>query len=75
VGHRTDLDDMEKRKFLSISGLEPRHVGMSLYRLSYPGWLAGLEHLYLLSKILRGSLQNVNIFFRFYHTNKALLDI
>jgi hypothetical protein len=41
VDLRADLDDMEKRKFLTISGLELRSLGsparsQSLYRLRYP---------------------------------------
>jgi hypothetical protein len=39
---RAALDDMDKRKFLTLPGLEFRHLGppgrsQSLYRLSYPG--------------------------------------
>jgi hypothetical protein len=39
VGPRTGLDDVEKRKFLPLPGLELRPLGRSqqLYRLSYPG--------------------------------------
>jgi hypothetical protein len=42
VGLRGDLDDMEKRKFLSTSELELRPLGrpaysQPLYRLPYPG--------------------------------------
>jgi hypothetical protein len=42
VGPRTGLDDMEKRKFLPLLGLELRPLGrpvrsQSLYRLPYPG--------------------------------------
>jgi hypothetical protein len=42
VGSRTDLDDMEKWKFLAIPGLELRPLGrpahsQSLHRLRYPG--------------------------------------
>jgi hypothetical protein len=45
VGHRTGLDDVEKRKFLTLPGLELRPLccparSQSLYRLSYPGSLA-----------------------------------
>jgi hypothetical protein len=41
VGPRTGLEDMEKRKFLSLMGLELRCLGrppcsLSLYQLSYP---------------------------------------
>jgi hypothetical protein len=39
VGPRTGLDDVEKRKFLPLPGLEfvlPA-CSQSLYRLSYPG--------------------------------------
>jgi hypothetical protein len=42
VGPRAGLDGMEKRKFLTQSGLELRPLGrparsQSLYRLRYPG--------------------------------------
>jgi hypothetical protein len=42
VGPRTGLEDMEKRQFLTLPGLELRCLGrpgcsQSLYRLSYPG--------------------------------------
>jgi hypothetical protein len=42
VGHRIDLDDVGKRKFLTATGLELRPFGrptrtQSLYRLRYPG--------------------------------------
>jgi hypothetical protein len=42
MGHRAGLDDVEKRKFLSLLRLELRHFGLparsqSLYRLRYPG--------------------------------------
>jgi hypothetical protein len=41
VGPRTGLDDLEKRKFLTLPGLEPLTLGrparsQSLYRLRYP---------------------------------------
>jgi hypothetical protein len=41
-GPKTGLDDMEKRKFLTLPGLELRHFSrparnQSLYRLRYPG--------------------------------------
>jgi hypothetical protein len=42
VDPRAGLDDVEKRKFLTLQGLELRRLGrparsQSLYRLSYPG--------------------------------------
>jgi hypothetical protein len=42
VDPRAGLDEVEKRKFLTLPGLELRHLGrpahsQSLYRLSYPG--------------------------------------
>jgi hypothetical protein len=42
VGLRAGLDDLERRKFLTLPGLELRHHGRparsySLYRLRYPG--------------------------------------
>jgi hypothetical protein len=44
VDPRTGLDDVEKRKFLTLPGLELRSLGrparsQSLYRLRYPGSL------------------------------------
>jgi hypothetical protein len=44
VGPRAGLDDVEKRKFLTLPELELRLLGrparsQSLYRLSYPGSL------------------------------------
>jgi hypothetical protein len=44
VDPRAGLDDMEKRKFLTLPGLELRLLGrpapsQSLYRLRYPGSL------------------------------------
>jgi hypothetical protein len=43
VGPKTGLDEVEKRKFLTIPGLELRPLGrparsQSLYRLRYPGF-------------------------------------
>jgi hypothetical protein len=48
VNPRTGLDDVEKRKFLNIPGLELRPLGrparsQSLYRLRYPGSLNNLR--------------------------------
>jgi hypothetical protein len=48
VDPRTGLDDVEKRKFLILPGLELRPLGrvarsQSLYRLSYPGSLNLIE--------------------------------
>jgi hypothetical protein len=42
VGPRAGLDDVKRRKFLTLPGLELRHLGrparsQSLYRLRYPG--------------------------------------
>jgi hypothetical protein len=42
VDPRADLDDLEKKNFLTLQRLELRHLGrpacsQSLYRLSYPG--------------------------------------
>jgi hypothetical protein len=42
VGPRADMDDVEKRKFLTLRGLELRPLrrparSQSLYRLPYPG--------------------------------------
>jgi hypothetical protein len=44
VGPRAGLDDVEKRKFLTLPGLELRPLSLpassqSLYRLGYPGSL------------------------------------
>jgi hypothetical protein len=48
VGPRTGLDDMEKRKFLILPGLELRPLDRSalnpsLYRLRYPGSYVEVE--------------------------------
>jgi hypothetical protein len=45
VDPRAGLDDVEKRKFLTLAGLELRSPGrparsQSLYRLRYPGFSA-----------------------------------
>jgi hypothetical protein len=47
VSPRARLDDAEKRKFLTLTGLELRPLGhstrsQSLYRLRYPGFPLGL---------------------------------
>jgi hypothetical protein len=44
VGPRAGLDDLEKRQFLNLPGLEFRSLSrparsQSLYRLRYPSWL------------------------------------
>jgi hypothetical protein len=44
LDRRAGLDDVEKRKFLTLPGLELRPLGrpartQSLYRLRYPGFL------------------------------------
>jgi hypothetical protein len=49
VGLRAGLDDVEKRKFLTLSGLELRPLvrparSKSLYRLSFPGSLFNIIH-------------------------------
>jgi hypothetical protein len=49
VGPRTGLGDMEKRKFLTLKGLELRPLSrptrsQSLYRLRYPGQTRGAIH-------------------------------
>jgi hypothetical protein len=43
MGPRTDLDDVENRKFLTLPGLELQPLrrparSQSLYRLRYPGY-------------------------------------
>jgi hypothetical protein len=48
VGHRAGLDDVERRKFLTLLGLKLRPLGhsassQSLYRLSYPGSRATVQ--------------------------------
>jgi hypothetical protein len=57
------LDDVEKRKFLTLPRLKVRPLGrparsQSLYRLSYPGsfqFLVGARHLSLLHSVHTGS--------------------
>jgi hypothetical protein len=46
---RAGLDDVEKRKFLILPGLEPLPLGrpalsQSLYRLSYPGHIINFNN-------------------------------
>jgi hypothetical protein len=58
VGPRAGLDVVEKRKFLTLPGLEIRPLGrparsQSLYRLRYPGSKDWFRH----SKINRGDSQ------------------
>jgi hypothetical protein len=48
VGLEAGLDDVKKRKFLTLPGLEPRLLGhparsQSLYRLRYPGFFKSKE--------------------------------
>jgi hypothetical protein len=58
VGDRASLDDVKKRKFLTLPGLELRPLGRparrkSLYRLRYPGsHEVGIEFLDVISKKL-----------------------
>jgi hypothetical protein len=54
VGPRVGLDDVEKRKLLTLTGFELRPLGrptrnQSLYRLPYPGSYLG--NLYLFNKL------------------------
>jgi hypothetical protein len=54
VDPRAGLDDVEKRKLLTLPGLELRPLGrparsQSLYRLRYPGYLHGGKDLVSLS--------------------------
>jgi hypothetical protein len=54
VGPRTGLDDVERRKFLPLPGLELRPRGspsssQSLYRLSYSGPTVGSLYKYITS--------------------------
>jgi hypothetical protein len=66
VGPRVGLEDVEKRKFLTLPGLELRPLGrparsQSLYRLSYPG---SLLHVYSLDTTVlyrRISRRNVTV--------------
>jgi hypothetical protein len=46
VNPRAGLDDMEKRKFLSLPGpeLDPSGGSQSLFRLRYPGLFALIAH-------------------------------
>jgi hypothetical protein len=52
VDPRADLDDVEKRKFLILPGLELRPLGrpassQSLYRLRYPGLIRKIIKLFV----------------------------
>jgi hypothetical protein len=49
VGPRADLDDVEKRKFLTLLELELRSLGclarsQSQYQLSYPGIMTHIQY-------------------------------
>jgi hypothetical protein len=64
VDPRAGLDDVEKRKFLTLQGRELGPLGrpapsQSLYRLSYPG--SSIEHV-LLPYLIPLNIQNVNPF-------------
>jgi hypothetical protein len=61
VGPRAGLDDVEKRKFLPLTGLELRPLGslacsQSLYQLSYPG--SPNQLLYIFGKIIAVCSEN-----------------
>jgi hypothetical protein len=45
VDPRAGLDDLEKKKFLTLPGLELPALSQSLYRLSYPGSFSLYIHL------------------------------
>jgi hypothetical protein len=59
VGPRTGPQDVEKRKFFTLPGLELRPLGrqalnQSLYRLSYPGstyWTGEMLYIYSESEL------------------------
>jgi hypothetical protein len=62
VGPRDGLDDVHKRKFLILPGLEPQLFGhparrQSLYRLRYPGSAAEVNFNIFL-KFLRHTEEN-----------------
>jgi hypothetical protein len=58
---RKGLDDMEKRKFLTLTGLELRLLGrptcsQSLYRLLYPGYLYVCIYIYIYICIYKSNI-------------------
>jgi hypothetical protein len=58
VDPRAALDDVEKRKFLTLPGLEIRHLGrsafcQSLYRLRYPSSLAHITGIYYTAHVIK----------------------
>jgi hypothetical protein len=65
VDPRAGLHDVEKRKFLTLPGLELRRLGyparsQSLYRLRYPdSYFCGVRTDFLIFIYLHFSLQNV----------------
>jgi hypothetical protein len=64
VGPRTFLVDVERRKILTISGLQLRFLGrvarsQSLYRLSYPGSLQVVSK-YMSECIIKISMTGTN---------------
>jgi hypothetical protein len=65
VGPRAGLDDVEKRKFLTLPGLELRLLGhpgrsQSLYRLSYPGSV--VSHTYMYIREHKLCISNLSLF-------------
>jgi hypothetical protein len=61
VDPRAGLDDVEKRKFLSIPGLEHRPLdrpsrSQSLYRLRYPGYFSFVSSEFLTEVTINISL-------------------
>jgi hypothetical protein len=73
VDPRTDLDDVEKRKFLALLGLELRPLGrparsQSLYRLRYPEpHFKDLLNMYSSYLVLALTTISVEFFFKGYH--------
>jgi hypothetical protein len=77
MGPRTGLDDVEKRKFLTLPGLELRSLGLparsqSLYRLRYPGFRVKRDKKYYRRRKRDGKKRNKGKFLIYFISNQKL---
>jgi hypothetical protein len=75
VGPRAGLDDVEKRKFLTLPGLELQPLGrqarsQSLYRLHYPGSLTIGSHANKLPTAIQYNAQRMS---RHWYSSSSLV--
>jgi hypothetical protein len=74
VGHRAGLDDVKKRKFLTVPRLEPLGRptrSQSLYRLRYPGSFCS-KYLIIYSWLLNDALSTDTVERRMIDGNGAV---